>query len=239
MNCIVVDDEPLAREGLELYIDRLDGLNHLKSFENAILASAFLKQEKVDLIFLDIQMPGITGIEFLRMMSIDPLVILTTAYSDYALEAYELDVVDYLLKPIKEERFQKAVLKASDIFEAKQHLGQNNIERIESDYFYVRANRKHIKLFYKDILFVKGMKDYVLIRTEGEKFMTAMNIKTINEKLPQNMFCRVSKSYIVHTAKVKSLKSDTLFLADYEIPLGKAYKVDYFKRFIPPKTMGR
>ena len=239
MKCIIIDDEPLAREGIELYIEETDFLTHIGSFENPIKAGPFIQENDVDLIFLDIQMPGMTGIDFLKMMPLHPLVIFTTAYAEYALESYELDVLDYLLKPITPERFQKAVLKAKDIYEISAQRNDKTIESVEADYFFIRANREYVKLFFEDILYIRGMKDYVLIKTKTDKFMTAMNVKTALEQLPDSIFCRISKSYIINANHATNVSTETLMILDEELPIGRVYKDDFVNRFIKPKLIDR
>ena len=193
MKCIVVDDEPFAREGMLLNINEVQFLEPVGEFGNAISANNYLSNSEnvVDLMFLDIQMPGITGLDFIRSLKKKPQVILTTAFPQYALDGFDLDVVDYLLKPVRLDRFIKAVNKAKEIYDL-QHAAQNTIESVTQDYIYIKSERKFIKIFFRDIAFIKGMKDYVVIHSGKEKIMTAMNIKTIHEQLPPANFARVS-----------------------------------------------
>lgn len=239
MRCIIVDDEPIAREGMELNIAEVPKLKLLESFGTAIKASEYLKSHEVDLIFLDIQMPGITGIEFLRMMPLNALVILTTAYSEYALEAYELEVVDYLLKPIKIERFKSAVERAQKLHQLLSTKEEQVIESVEDEFIYIRANREYVKLMFEDVLFIKGMKDYVMIKTKSSSFMTAMNIKTIHAQLPKKLFSRVSRSYIISANKAEKMDRDYIYIGGHEIPVGSSYKEEYVNRFIKPRLIGR
>ncbi|RMG77675.1 MAG: DNA-binding response regulator, partial [Bacteroidetes bacterium] len=192
MKCIIVDDEPLAREGIELNIKEMGGLTLVGQFGNALSANDFLSQNEVDLMFLDIEMPGITGLDFIRSLKNQPLTILTTAYPQYALEGFELDVVDYLIKPIRLQRFMKAVNKATEFYNLLRQSG-HTIESVSNDFIYIKSDRKYIRLFFKDIQYIKGMKDYVMLYTTNDRIMTAMNIKTIHKQLPASVFARVSK----------------------------------------------
>lgn len=200
MKCIIVDDEPLAREGVELNIEEVSFLELVGQFGNAISANDFLANNEVDLMFLDVQMPGLTGIEFIRSLNNPPLIILTTAYSEYALEGFELEVVDYLVKPIRLSRFIKAVNRAKEIYDLHQQSSKSKmtVESISNDYIYIKSERRYIRVFFKDIKYIKGLKDYVMIYTNKDKVMTAMNIKTINSQLPDAIFVRISKSYIIN-----------------------------------------
>lgn len=238
MKCIIVDDEPLAREGMELNISDVPFLELVGQFGNALTANDFLMTHPVDLMFLDIEMPGITGLEFLRDIKVDPLVILTTAYPQYALEGFELDVVDYLVKPIRLQRFVKAVNKAKEIYDLKNQA-TNVVEKIEEDFIYIKSDRKFIRLFFKDILYIKGMKDYVMIHTKDQRLMTAMNIKTIFNQLPQQIFARVSKSYLININFIDAVDIDSIHLSGEEIPLGRTYKEEFIKKYVKTNLIGR
>lgn len=236
--CIVIDDEPLARQGMKLHIDDLDLLVSKGEFGNAIRAGEFLASNDIDIIFLDIEMPGMTGIEFLKLIPNKSMVILTTAYPQYALEAFELDVIDYLLKPIKFDRFFRAVNKGIEIIKLNSR-GASEIEPVNNNEIYIKSDRKYIKLNYRDIRFIKGLKDYVIIHTEKEKYITALNVKTILKKLPDNIFSRVSKSYIINIDKINSVDIDTIYLGTEEIPLGNSYKEAFIKKHINSKLLKR
>lgn len=238
MNCIIIDDEPLARKGIQILVDKVDFLNVVSAFSSALEASNFLSsQHEIDLIFLDIEMPGLNGLEFLKAVPVNAQVILTTAYPQYALEAFELDVIDYLLKPIKFERFYKAVNKAREIHNSKESM--YGLEKTEEDFFYIKADRKFIKLYFNDITYIKGMKDYVMICTEKEKYMTAMNVGTTFKQLPQDIFARVSKSYIIHVGKITQIDTDFIYLGEIDIPLGASYKENFITKFVKGNLIGR
>src|SRR5687768_17218619 len=181
MNCIVIDDEPLARQGMEMHIANVASLNLLGSFSNPLAAADFLRKEQVDLMFLDINMPELSGLDFLKSLRDAPLVIFTTAYPQYALESYELEAIDYLVKPIRIERFLKAVNKAENHLRLLQQDNQSNqVEKIGDDFVFIKADRKYFKIYFKDILYIEGLKDYVVIYTaDNNKIITSMNVKTI------------------------------------------------------------
>jgi DNA-binding LytR/AlgR family response regulator len=240
MTCIVVDDEPLARQGMEMHIASVSFLQLLGSFSNALAASDFLRKEKVDLLFLDINMPEMSGLDFLKTLRDAPLVIFTTAYPQYALESYELDAIDYLVKPIRIERFLKAVNKAENHWKLlQQESGHNMVEKIEDDFVFIKADRKYFKIFFKEILYIEGLKDYVIIYTDETKIITSMNIKTIAGQLPASIFARVSKSYIVNTLRISSFDNELIYIGNNEIPLGQSFKDEFIKQYIDKKIVKR
>jgi DNA-binding LytR/AlgR family response regulator len=232
INYIIVDDEPLARDGMELNCNQVPYLNHLGSFGNAIQANGFLNQNKVDLMYLDIEMPGISGLDFIKTLVHKPQIILTTAYPQYALESYELEVADYLVKPIRLERFLKSVNKVHEYINMI-NAPTSIIDNYEETFMYIKSDRQYIKVYYENILFIKGMKDYVLIQTTTDKYMTAMNIKTILAQLPKDLFARISKSYIVQIKHINKIGTDSLFLSgDIELSIGPAFKEDFINKYV-------
>lgn len=240
MNCIIVDDEPLAREAIQLLVDRFPGLQLLRSFPSANAAAKFLKETAVDLVFLDIQMPGINGVEFSKTIPDETLVIFTTAYAEYALDGFEVEAVDYLIKPVHQDRFNRAVNKAVAYRELlKVDQPANLIENVGDDYFFVKAERRYIKIYFKDILFIEGLKDYVVMQTDDQKIITAMNIKTIHEQLPQSFFVRISKSYIINVQQITSFDNNQVFIRKHEIPIGNAYRNYFFDGFVTKKLLSR
>ena len=240
MTCIIVDDEPLARQGMELNIANVSTLQLLGSFSNALAASDFLRKENVDLMFLDINMPELSGLDFLKSLREAPMVIFTTAYPQYALESYELEAIDYLVKPIRIERFLKAVNKAENYLKLLQQDGNGSqVEKIEDDYVFIKADRKYFKIYFKDILYIEGLKDYVVIYTGDNKIITSMNVKTIAAQLPPAIFARVSKSYIVNTLHISSFDNELIYINTHEIPLGQTFKDDFLKQHIDGKIVKR
>jgi DNA-binding LytR/AlgR family response regulator len=226
MNIIIVDDEPLAREVLETYIEKLPGMNLVAKCENAIQAFEALNNQKIDLMFLDIQMPQITGIDFLKTLSNPPKVIFTTAYSNYALDGYELNVVDYLLKPIAFDRFVKAINKAIDLIKSSNAEADHNNQEEEDqqEYIFVKADKKLIKVNFDDIFYIEGLKDYVILHTPSGRIVTLQTMKTLEAKLPSEIFKRVHRSYIANLEKIDVLEGNMLEINGKTIPIGKNYR---------------
>jgi len=240
MTCIIVDDEPLARQGMEMTIATVASLQLMGSFSNALAANEFLRTQPADLMFLDINMPELGGLEFLHSLREPPLVIFTTAYPQYALQSYELDAIDYLVKPIRIERFLKAVNKAESHFRLLHQEGDNNqVERIEEDYIFIKADRKYFKIYFKEIFYIEGMKDYVIIYTADAKIITSMNVKTIGAQLPESLFARVSKSYIVNVLHISSFDNELVYVHHHEIPLGQSFREEFVKQYIERKIVNR
>jgi DNA-binding LytR/AlgR family response regulator len=240
MNCIIIDDEPLARKAIQKLIDQTDNLESIGSFNSPDTASKFMAENVVNLIFLDIQMPGVNGIEFAKTIPKDTFIIFTTAFSEFATDSYEVDAIDYLIKPVKLERFQKAIDKANTynkLFNAD--YTKTNIENVTNDYIYVRADRKMFKVFFDSILYIEGLKDYVVLHTENQKVITLMNIKTIHDLLPKNTFVRVSKSYVINEKKIDSVDNNTVYIGKAEIPIGDVYRDFFFHEFVTKKILSR
>lgn len=231
MNCIIIDDEPLAREELHSMLQEISGPTVIGSFSHTLAAEKFFSEHKADLVFLDIQMPKTTGLEFVEKIPKSSLVIFTTAYPQYALESYELDAIDYLLKPFNNERLQKAVDKAqhySDLLAANK---ENSLERSTSEFLIIKSEKKFYKVNFADIRYIEGLKDYVLIHTTSQKIIAAMNLKTIHQKIPLPCFIRVSKSYIVNSDHIISFDSYSISLDDTELPIGEIYRENFLKTF--------
>ncbi|HEY0611354.1 MAG TPA: LytTR family DNA-binding domain-containing protein [Chitinophaga sp.] len=232
MNCLIVDDEPLARQGMRSLIEEISNLEILGQFSNAPAALEFIKSNHVDLIFLDIQMPRVTGLEFAEQVSESTLVIFTTAYAKYAIKSYELDAIDYLLKPIDKERLKKAIAKAETY---KKMLSEgdaiNTLEGSTNDFLFIKSDRRYYKISFRDIRFIEGLKDYVVIYTATQKLITAMNLKTIHSRITANNFIRVSKSYVINMDYIDSFDSYTIYMGESEIPIGEVYKKDFFQRY--------
>ncbi|MTI29432.1 LytR/AlgR family response regulator transcription factor [Xanthovirga aplysinae] len=222
--CLIIDDEPLAIALIEDHVSKFSNLEIVASCQNAIEGFEVLKSQQIDLIFLDIQMPMLTGIEFLKSLGNPPKVIFTTAYREYAIESYELEVVDYLLKPISFDRFFKAINKYLKAVEPK-NITATVESRLDdcSRYIYVNMNKKHYKILFADILYVESIKDYVRIHTLDAKFITKEKISDFENKLP-SFFLRTHRSYIVNTYKITAFTSQDIEFGDIEIPIGISYK---------------
>lgn len=232
MNCIIVDDEPLAREEMQSLIKEASQLEVLGMFSNAPAALDFLKTKEADLIFLDIEMPMVTGLEFARQVPKKSLIIFTTAYSRYALQSYDLDAIDYLLKPIEKPRLEKAINKAIAYKKLlSEDTVKNTIEANTEDFLFIKSDRRYYKIQFRDIRFIEGLKDYVVIYTRSQKLITAMNLKTIHQKMPADTFLRVSKSYVVNKYCIDSFDNHNIYVEEFDIPLGEVYKKDFFEKY--------
>lgn len=222
--CLLVDDEPLAIEILEKYIEAVDQLQVVGTCRNAFQAMEFLQNNTVDLIFLDIHMPKLTGTSFVRTLNQPPKIIFTTAYKEYAIDAFELNAVDYLLKPISLERFLRAVNKLTHTtFTHPEEIPP--IPEITSGFIYFRADRKMIKLFYDEILYIESIKDYIKIFREGNNpLLVKQSITATEEMLPQHLFLRIHRSFIVSVNKITAFTSNDVEIQKMEIPIGRMYK---------------
>ena len=223
MNCIAVDDEKLVLDLLVDNIKRVPFLKLVGSYKNAFEAAEALHKEQVDLIFLDIQMPGLNGLQFIQSLQRPPLVIFVTAYKEYALEGFNVDAVDYLLKPVSFERFLKACNKAYELYQLHQ---KPSTRKDEADYFFVYVEYNQVKVTISDILYIEAMKDYVKIflSSSFRPIITKMSLKALEEKLSDNRFIRVHKSYIVAADKIDAVKRDVIAIGNAELPIGDSYK---------------
>ncbi len=229
IQCLVIDDEPLAREILKQHISGVPALELAGTCHNAVEAISFLKEQPVDILFLDIQMPQLLGTTFLRTLKNPPKVIFTTAFRKYAVEGFELDAVDYILKPISFERFLKAVNKVMPInFGAENVVPPPKEQHSENpnSFLYFRADRKMVKIFFRDILFIEALKDYIKIVTESKTIVTKYVLSTLEEMLPASEFLRIHKSYIVSINNIESYNADSIQIANHELPIGRLYKFD-------------
>jgi DNA-binding LytR/AlgR family response regulator len=234
LTCYIVDDEPLAQEILEAYIAKVPFLELKGCFGSPIDASTPMEKDKPDLLFLDINMPDLDGLSFIEMLNPAPIIILTTAYDQHALKAYELEVKDYLLKPISFERFYKSVLRIYQSRSNKQQpetkVSKRDTEN-ETEYIFIKVGTRIQKISIKDILFIEGMKDYLRIHTSKEKLMTLLSFAKLEELLPSNKFARVHKSYMVAIAKIDHIEKNRIRIADQFIPISDTYK-EAFSRLL-------
>ena len=230
---IIVDDEPLAQDVLETYVEKFPELSLVRKCNNALEANEVLKSQDIDLMFLDIQMPQLTGIDFLKTLSRPPLVIFTTAYPNYALEGFELNALDYLLKPISLERFIKAVNKAVEQIKLQRNEpGATGSVAAEvdqhPDYIFVKADKKLVKVNYHDIIYIEGLKDYVIIRMENQRVITLQTMKSLEDKLPSNRFKRIHRSYIINIDKINAIVGNMVEVIEKtqpkHLPIGKNYR---------------
>ncbi|GAB3954317.1 LytTR family DNA-binding domain-containing protein [Spirosoma harenae] len=226
LNCVIVDDEPLAREGLSSYVREIDFLQLTSTCANPLELVNVLEKSSVDVIFLDIQMPKMSGIDFLKMVPKPPMVVITTAYPSFALEGFQLNVLDYLLKPITFERFFKSANKAREYHKLLNQSPVPSSPKSESgdEYFFVKCGNKYEKIFFEDILFVEGMQNYVTIFTNKGKYVTLLNMKSLEQNLDGHAFLRVHKSYMVSISKIEGIEGNEICIQNHRIPISRNYR---------------
>jgi len=224
LKCIAIDDEPLALELLEDNISKVPYLQLVASFNNPLDAIKLLQQESIDLVFLDIQMPGLTGLQFIQSITQKPMFILITAYEKYALDGFNLDVVDYLVKPVALDRFIKACNKAWELYQLKTK--QKETSDAQQDYFFINVDYSLLKVIFKDVMYIEGLKDYIKIhlKSSSKPVVARMSMKSIEEQLPSAMFIRVQKSYIVSKEYITAIRKNSIFIGNIEIPVGDNYR---------------
>jgi DNA-binding LytR/AlgR family response regulator len=229
IKCLIVDDEPLAQNVIENYLKEFSFIETVAKCDNALTALDWMKKQKIDLIFLDISMPFISGIDFIKTLKNPPAIILTTAYREYAVESYELNVLDYLLKPISFERFLKAINKLDN---QAAELVKPAHENAENDVFiYVKSNKKNVRVLLKEILFIESVKDYIRIHLlTGTSIITQMQISAIEQRLPES-FIRIHRSFIVSKDKITAYTQHDLEIGKHQIPIGRSYKLIVSKNF--------
>ncbi|RYY53428.1 MAG: response regulator transcription factor [Chitinophagaceae bacterium] len=225
--CLIVDDEPPAREVLRRYIEQMPQLAIAGEASNAVQAMVTLQQQPIDLLFLDIHMPKLSGIDLIKSYRVQPKIILTTAYEQYALQAFDLEVTDYLLKPIAFERFVKAVMKALPDGQASAPVAEKTA--IEPPFLYLRSDRKMVKVYLDKIYYIESLKDYVRVRTQDGDIISKHSMAALEAILPQQQFVRVHRSFIAAIDKVQSFTPDKLTLPPGEIPIGKLYRLQVLK----------
>ena len=235
IKCLIIEDEPLAREKLEDYIGKVGYLKLVCSLESGLEALGFLKEQKVDLIFLDIQMKSFSGLQFLRSITDRPKVIITTAYQQYALEGYDLEVCDYLLKPFAFERFLKAVEKA--VKEISTEKKANLLNSNNKEFIFVKTEYRIEKIRLDEILYIEGLKDYLKIVLTSSNFLTLLSFKKIGEMLPKSEFIRIHKSYIVSLSKIKNIERNRIRINDKLIPISNTYKKQFYTLLKEKKLM--
>lgn len=224
IKALIVDDEPLAQNVIEQYAKKIPNLKIVSKCNDAICAHKALQEHPVDLIFLDINMPKLSGISFAKNLKNPPLIVFTTAYSDYALEGFELDALDYLKKPFSFERFCKAFFKAEELIQLKQAQHAEQSAGMKQDYFFVKANKKTYKVRFSDLLYVEGLGDYIQLHMSGQKIVTNLSMKKIMGMLPDNQFCRIHKSYIISLDKMELVEGNSVIVNKKRLPVGNSYR---------------
>lgn len=238
LNCIIIDDEPLARKGLKEYVQDVDFLKLEGEFDNPLKAMDCLMYSSIDLIFLDIQMPKITGLEFLKTYANPPLVIFTTAYPQYAVEGFEWNAVDYLLKPFSFERFWKAVVKVRSLKEYKQ-VPVNISSNAGLDYFFIKSDNKLVRIQYDEILFIEALQNYVALHTLHKKYITYLTFKSVEDHLPSEHFVKIHKSYIVSISKVESIEGNEVKVGTHSLPVSRTSKEEVMEKLLRGRFLKR
>lgn len=228
LTAVAIDDEPLALEVIEHFAGKSGDLDLVMAFENPLEAISFLQDNKVDLIFLDIQMPDLTGIQLLESLIYKPMIVFTTAYSQYAVDSYELGAIDYLLKPVSLDRFLKAVNKAVSFIRAQNALDEKSNEHADiKDYMFIKSDTRFFKVNLGEILYVEGMRDYVAVHTPERRIMTLMSMSKMMDKLPESDFMRVHKSYIIGLNHIQLIQNNRVKIVEKEIPISNSYKESF------------
>jgi len=238
LNCIIIDDEPLARKGLKEYIADVDFLHMAGEFENPLKATQVLSSGNVQLVFLDIQMPKISGLDFLKSLQQAPPVIFTTAFPQYALDGFDLNALDYLVKPISFDRFLKAAMRAKEYYEVrKKNTATETIQSTE--YFFIKADNKLVKIEYDEILFVEALQNYVTIQTIDKKYITYLTFKSVEEYLPADKFIKTHKSYIVSASKIDTIEGNDIRIGNHHLPISRNLKDEVMEKLLKGKFLKR
>jgi DNA-binding LytR/AlgR family response regulator len=236
MNCIIADDEPLARRGMEKYVAEVPLLNLVATCINGIQVMEVMRENKTDLLFLDIEMPKLSGIDMLKSLREKPITIFTTAFPDYALTGYELDVLDYLVKPVPFERFLSAVNKAYDYFLLREGVEQ---DRSRERYFFVKCEHKIEKIAYNEVLLIQALQNYVVIHTVRKKYISYLTMKSVEEQLPADEFIKVSKSGIASVSKIDSIEGNIIHIGPHNLVIGRTMRDSVMKRLLDNKLLKR
>ena len=259
INALIIDDEPIARAGMEEYAADVSFLNIVGTCESAVKAHERLATDKIDLLFLDIQMPRLTGLDFLKTLKNPPMVILTTAYPQYALESFALDVLDYLVKPIPFDRFLKAVNKAKELFDLKQNQGktaenhhgygtqnvvfpqntEGSLPNVGADYFFIKTDNKYERIQFADILFIEALQNYVVIHTSVAKHTVYLTLKSLESYLPTTQFLKVQKSFIVALARIEGIEGSDILMGKHRIPISRQDKDSVLELIFKDKLLKR
>ncbi len=238
INCIIIDDEPLAKKGLKEYISDIDFLVLKGEFDNPLKAAELISKGETGLLFLDIQMPKINGIDFFKTLKNAPPVIFTTAYPQYALDGFDLNALDYLVKPVSFDRFFKAALKAREYYEIREKNSLNLPEDAHG-FFFIKADNKLIKLFFDEILFAEALQNYVVIHTAQKKYITYLTFKSVEEYLPADQFIKTHKSFIISAGKIESIEGNNIRIGTHDIPISRNLKEFVMDKLLKGKFLKR
>ena len=237
INCVIIDDEPLARDGIAHYVRQIDFLQLIATCEDPVALMKIQEEHRVDLLFLDIQTPKMNGIDFLKIVKNPPMVIITTAFPSYALEGFQLNVLDYLLKPITFDRFFQSANKARDYHQLISRPADQPIPKADpaADYFFIKCGSKYEKIFFNDILYIQGTQNYVTIYTNKGKYLTLLYLKNLEENLDSAAFIRVHKSYIVSIDKIDGIEGNEIFIQSHSIPISRNYREQVIQQVVMNK----
>ena len=238
LKCVIIDDEPIARKLIEEFVSDVDFLELVGQAENPARAMKLLNENQVDVIFLDINMPVINGINFLKSSKNAASIIMTTAYAEYAVEAFELDVLDYLVKPIPFERFLKACNKAKEVYDNKQLLA-NTSHQPANDHFFIKCENQIEKVFYDDLLYAESLMNYVILYTTTRKMIVYITLKSLEEQLPESLFIKVHKSFIVNRSKIKSIEGNMINMGTGKITISQNLREKVMKEILKDKMIKR
>ncbi len=236
IRCVIIDDEPLARKGLCEYINETNFLSLQGEFDSPLKAADLITSGTAQLLFLDIEMPRISGLDFFKTLMHPPPVIFTTAYPQYALEGFEVNALDYLVKPFSFDRFYKAAMKAKEFYEVRE---SNQQEEKGSDFFFIKADQKLVKIFYDDILYAEALQNYVVIHTAARKYMTYLTFKSVEDYLSSDKFLKVHKSYIVAASKIDSIEAGDIRIGQIHIPISRNQKEEVMEKLLKNRFLKR
>lgn len=240
INCIIIDDEPLARKGLKEYITDVDFLNLIGEYDSPLKATEQVSKGEVQLLFLDIQMPKITGLDFFKTLQQAPPVIFTTAYPQYALDGFELNALDYLVKPISFDRFLKAAMRAKEFYEIRQvNAEETKQATVQQDHFFIKTDNKLVKIQFDEILYAEALQNYVVIHTKDKKYITYLTFKSVEEYLPASLFIKVHKSYIIAAGKIESIDGNDIRIGVHHIPISRNLKDEVMEKLLKGKFLKR
>jgi DNA-binding LytR/AlgR family response regulator len=232
IKCVVIDDEQPARELIALHLSNLQDFELLATFDNALNGFNFLQRNTVDLVFLDIEMPRISGLQLIRSLKVCPKIILTTAYREYAVEAFELEVMDYLIKPVTQERFMKAISRYN-YYNNTLTEKTEPANSFDAAYIFLKVGKSQTKIYLKDILYIEGLKDFIKVHTQKKFFVASERLSYMDEQLPEHKFARVHKSFIVALEKINSIQAEQVMIGNIAIPIGRVFKNEFLKKALP------
>jgi len=237
LSCLVIEDEPLARKGIEEYIREIDFLHRVASCENALKAAPYMNEQKIDLIYLDIHMPKVSGIDFLKSLKNPPLTIFTTAFTEYAIEGYSLDVIDYLVKPITFERFLKASQKALEFSQLKVKAESPPVD--QATYFFVRCDSKFEKVFFADVSYVEALQNYAIIHVAGRKLITYITLTSLENQLPKDRFLKVHKLHLISIPDIQATEANEIIIEKARIPISRNLRDDVIQQILGNRLFKR